>query len=131
MSPELCFFLSTVQGQRKPNAESSLFAEVQPVLAFHVAKLKPFFGAYNSCYAHSEQVRKCGMSIRKELRKNAYFRPLIRLKKRFTMLFLRVISCSSQVSLKVQLKISPLGVSIIFEIDDSQGRSSSPRSSRR
>ena len=32
-------YLSTMQGQCKPNAESSLYAEVQPVLAFSGAKL--------------------------------------------------------------------------------------------
>jgi hypothetical protein len=33
------FFL-TSQGQCKPNAESSLYAEVQPVLAISIAKLR-------------------------------------------------------------------------------------------
>ena len=37
-----CFFL-TMQGQCKPNAESSLYAEVQPVLAISIAKLRRFF----------------------------------------------------------------------------------------
>ena len=35
--------LSTLQGQCKPNAESSLFAEVRPVLAFSNAKIGCFF----------------------------------------------------------------------------------------
>jgi hypothetical protein len=33
-------FLLTLQGQCKPNAESSLYAEVQPVLAISTAKLQ-------------------------------------------------------------------------------------------
>jgi len=33
-------FLLTLQGQCKPNAESSLYAEVQPVLAIFTAKLQ-------------------------------------------------------------------------------------------
>jgi hypothetical protein len=36
---EACSFLLTLQGQCKPNAESLLFAEVQPVLAMSSAKL--------------------------------------------------------------------------------------------
>ena len=39
---EGCFFL-TMQGQCKPNAESSLYAEVQPVLAISIAKLRQEF----------------------------------------------------------------------------------------
>ena len=37
-----------MQGQCKPNAESSLFAEVQPVLAFSNAKLRRFQAVYNN-----------------------------------------------------------------------------------
>jgi hypothetical protein len=35
--------LLTMQGQCKPNAESSLYAEVQPVLAISIAKLRREF----------------------------------------------------------------------------------------
>jgi hypothetical protein len=38
------YVLFTVQGQCKPNAESLLYAEVQPVLAFFNAKLRRFRG---------------------------------------------------------------------------------------
>ena len=66
------------------------------------AKLRTIFHAYNSCYPHSETLRKNENVIRKNLRKTAYFRPLIKQKKRLTMLFLRVVSWASLVSLKVQ-----------------------------
>ena len=66
------------------------------------AKIDMVFHAYNSCYPHSETLRKNENVIRKNLRKTAYLRPLIRQKKRLTMLFLRVVSCASLVSLKVQ-----------------------------
>ena len=69
---------------------------------FDDAKLQPIFHAYNSCHHHSETLRKNENVIRKNLRKTAYLRPLIRQKKRFTMLFLRVVSWASLVSLKVQ-----------------------------
>ena len=71
-------------------------------LIFDDAKLQPIFHAYNSSYPHSETLRKNENTIRKNLRKIAYLRPLIRQKKRFTMLFLRVVSWTSLVSLKVQ-----------------------------
>ena len=82
-----------MQGQCKPNAiELARIAEVQPVLAKLFAKICMIFQAYNSRYPHSETLRKNENPIRKNLRKTAYLRPLIRQKKRFTMLFLRVVS---------------------------------------
>ena len=89
------------------------------------AKVETIFLPHNSSHTHSETVRKNLRAIRKNHRKIAYFRPFIKLKKRFTMLFLRDVSCASLVSLKDQLNNCPQAISIIFDIDDSQGRLSS------
>jgi hypothetical protein len=59
---------------------------------FDNAKVETISESYNSRHTHSETVRKHSRGIRKKLRKTAYFRPFIRLKKRFTMLFLRMVS---------------------------------------
>jgi hypothetical protein len=47
------------QGQCKPNAESSLYAEVQPVLAISIAKL----GIKKECLANSQTPMSHFMSL--------------------------------------------------------------------
>ena len=54
---DACYFLLTMQGQCKPNAKSSLYAEVQPVLAFHNAKVR-----------HLGKCWICSVRILKEIR---------------------------------------------------------------
>ena len=84
----------------------SLFFSFSTVLLISSAKVETIFGPRNSRHTHSETVRKNQRAIRKILRKirrkTSYFRPFIKLKKRFTMLFLRVVSWASLVSLNVQ-----------------------------
>jgi hypothetical protein len=55
--------LLTMQGQCKPNAESSLYAEVQPVLAISIAKLRREF----------EENKKTTEILMKLLRQSPYF----------------------------------------------------------
>ena len=116
-------------GQRMQRARSMLRCSL--FSRFSIAKLRTLFWPRNSTLLDSETVRKPCHTFRKNLRKTAAYRPFIKLKNRFTMLFLRVVSCASLVSRNVHWNSCPLGASIIFDTDDSQGSPSSCNSIER